>query len=187
MNRGGHVIWLGDVPFFYRVKCVKENVKDKILENVKSLPEFFKNKFSEIIVDNEYGTCFRDTVYYYHIGDDFSIRFIGYYTNYLEFLDLGSICYLTDKIDAEVSITGKLLEYDDKFMLRPVKLKGFKYTHLTYAKLQVPTCKGEYAGAWIREVGKGYFIRLYDSGVSNSGQVDKAIKLGMKIVSSLRA
>ena len=184
LNRGGTVVWLGDVPFFYRLRCVqgadKNLVKDRFEVGLKSVypKEFYLDKFNITEVEG-YGLCFRDIIFNLHLDDSYSPRHISMFTKYLGFFDLSKVCYLDREVSAEATFTGKLLGYNPGRTLRPVKLTH-EYEPLSVTRLVTPSCSGTYAGSWVRRVGKGYFVRLLDF-PPNSEEIRDAVGIGGKI------
>ncbi|BCU69761.1 hypothetical protein [Stygiolobus caldivivus] len=184
VSRGGTVVWLGDVPFFYRVRCDKgvdkQKVEQKFKEGLKFVlkGEFFLNKFHATEVDG-YGVCFRDIISNWHFDEYYSLRFISLSTRYLRFFDISKVCYLEKKVEVRGTLLSLLLGYKSNVSLRPVKLDS-EYMPLNVTKLLTPSCSGRYAGSWVRQIGEGYFVRLYDY-TPTAGEVTDAIRIGEEV------
>lgn len=121
--------------------------------------------------------CYRDIIYdrYIDITEDDKVNI--YYRSVRErILDLFSlldICYLKEKAKANLTIVGKMLRYKGNEVLRPIRLSGNNIP-LNIARLYSGSCIGDFTGSWIKQIGDGYFIRLYDYGeadLENSIQV----------------
>ncbi|NON62838.1 hypothetical protein, partial [Acidianus sp. RZ1] len=120
--------------------------------------------------------CYRDIIYDRHIDIEEGKVNIYYRSVREKILDLFSlldICYLNEKAKANLTIVGKMLKYKGNEVLRPVRLSG-NIIPLNVARLYSGTCVGDFTGSWIKQIGDGYFIRLYDYGeadLENSIQV----------------
>ena len=185
LSNGGTVVWVGDVPFFYRLRCEQVNkaeVEEKFKEGLKFVTpkEFFLSKFKIREVEG-YGVCFRDIISNWHFDEGHNLRFISLFTKYLGFFDISKVCYLDREVNVEPTLTGELLNYRSRKSFRPVKL-SVEYTPLNVTNLLTPSCSGKYTGSWIRKVGKGYFVRLLDYSPS-AEEIKDAIKVGERIAS----
>lgn len=121
LSAGNVVVWLGDVPFFYRYYCVDADIdKDTFMrifeERNKYSIDFNFNKAHLHPTKLEDGTlCYRDIIYTAYFifkpqEKDIETRYIWFNTRYLGFFDLSDVCYLEEEKSGELTILGKLLD-----------------------------------------------------------------------------
>jgi len=198
LKRGGTVIWLGDVPFFYRIRCEKMKVdENSVKEKIGLLgSSFIKEKIGfKKITEEE--VCYRDIISNAYIPINIlnpslslpNILPIPIPTKYLGFLDISQVCYSNTLLNTNETVFGKLVELSSLG-----KIKGiFEKSHrphkiirniipLNRITLNEQFCKGEYSGSWLTQIGEGYFVRLFDYGSEISEEnIKDSIKLGIKI------
>ncbi|BCS93292.1 hypothetical protein [Metallosphaera javensis (ex Sakai et al. 2022)] len=185
LNAGGILLWMGDVPFFYRLRCYEKGKlpsdplsqfreKNKWMSNLKFMEEHLH--FTEV----DERTCFRDIIGTSYITPSMDSRYMPFRTEYLKFLDLSGICYSEREVDSNPTIVGKLLGYSYSKAMRPVKA-SHNLIPLSTTKLDFTTCRGTYYPSWIREVGKGYFVRVLDHPSPGIEEVRGAVDLVMKL------
>ncbi|MFP3491898.1 MAG: hypothetical protein RXN86_03890 [Vulcanisaeta sp.] len=198
LKRGGTVIWLGDVPFFYRIRCEKMKVDENSVRNKIGLlnSNFIKEKigFKKITEDE---VCYRDIISNAYIPIDIlnpsilfpSILTIPIPTKYLGFLDISQVCYTNTLLNTNETVFGKLIELSSLGQIKGMFEKSHRphkiirnIVPLNHITLNEQFCKGEYSGSWIAEVEEGYFVRLFDYGSEISEEnIKDSIKLGIKI------
>jgi hypothetical protein len=198
LKRGGTVVWMGDVPFFYRMRCEKMKVDENGLRDKIGFlnSNFIKEKLNFRKITEE-EVCYRDIISTAYIPMDFfnpsilspPILSIPIPTKYLGFLDISKVCYTNNSLNANETFFGKLIELaslgEIKGMFarshRPHKITR-NIVPLNRITLIEQLCKGEYSGSWMAEVEEGYFVRLFDhiSEISEEG-IKNSIKLGTTI------
>ncbi|QGA68538.1 hypothetical protein [Sulfolobus sp. E11-6] len=166
LQRGGIVVWLGDVPFFYRLHCY-DSSQEKEIEETKELlkknvsytlmPEFYLKKYGPYKRDEQ--LCTLDIIGGFY-ADLNNVSWIGLDFKHLNFYKLNDVCYLNTPARITPTIIGKLLGYQSRETIRPVKLTT-KIFPLTMTELD-GICQGKYAGSWMAQIGEGVFVRLYD-------------------------
>jgi len=198
LKKGGTVIWLGDVPFFYRIRCEKMKVDENSVRNKIGLlnSNFIKEKISfKKITEEE--VCYRDIISNAYIPNNIlnpslslpNILPIPIPTKYLGFLDISQVCYSNTLLNTNETVFGKLVELSSlgkikgmfEKSLRPHKIIR-NMVPLNRITLNEQFCKGEYSGSWLTQIGEGYFVRLFDYGSELSEEnIKDSIKLGEKI------
>ncbi|BFH74655.1 hypothetical protein SJAV_25990 [Sulfurisphaera javensis] len=126
IKEGGIFVWLGDVPFFYRVRCYESDEEPIELENLfkeknRWLPHF--DFFSTHLKPSRKGKliCYRDIISTIYIEKNMEVKYLPYSVNYLKFFNIGNICYLNEKKESELTLLGKALNYNDTKTHRPLK------------------------------------------------------------------
>jgi len=200
LKRGGTVVWLGDVPFFHRIRCEKMKVNENIVrDTIGALKSnFMKEKLSLMKITEE-EVCFRDiisTAYtpinlFFNPIIPFPVLFnIPIPTKYLGFLDITQVCYADNLLNASETLFGKLMELSlfgqMKGMFershRPHKITR-NMIPLNRITINEQFCEGDYTGSWMAEVEEGYFVRLLDySSEITEENIKDSIKLGIKLV-----
>jgi len=162
INRGGNILWLGHVPFFYRVRCGNFDI------DISKVEERYK-KFIKLVRLSENETCYRDIVSNVYITPSLEIKPIPIPTKYLGLIDISSVCYNEQVMDAEETLTAKLIKISPQDQVKDIFSKTYRphkpsrlIIPLNIINLSEPFCKGKYYGSWIGMIGKGHFIRLLD-------------------------
>ncbi|BFH74776.1 hypothetical protein SJAV_27200 [Sulfurisphaera javensis] len=135
IKEGGIFVWLGDVPFFYRVRCIENNDKPEVLEGLfkekhsKWLPHF--DFFSTHLKPTRKGEmlCYRDIISTIYVEKNMEVKYIPYNVNYLKFFNIGNVCYLNEEKEAEQTLLGETLNYKDRKTLRPLKSECVYLAH----------------------------------------------------------
>ena len=184
LQRGGTVVWVGDVPFFYRLHCYEREMRDKLNETKEALkrsvaftpmPNFYLQKFGPCERGDK--VCALDIIGGFYA--DLEVEWMGLDYKHLGFYKLNEVCYLGSKTNVRPTLLGGLLGYEDAFSVRPTKYTTRIYP-LTITTLE-GVCRGRYAGSWIAEVGGGAFVRLYDD--LDGVEVSKIFEIGERIAS----
>lgn len=190
LKRGGVVVWIGDVPFFYRVRCVPSDVD---VGEVKARAErfltstFLREKLKPVSRDGQ--ICYRDIIGNNYIpayiaGEEVLAPYprpIPLPTRYLGVVDISSVCYLDAPVRAEETPFAKMIkkEFPDVDFGRSLRPhKSTRVTAINLVQLNTPFCRGDYSGMWIAKVGEGYFIRLFDYGNLSKKEIRFAIEFG---------
>jgi len=198
LKRGGTVIWLGDVPFFYRIRCEKMKVDVDSVRNKIGLlnSNFIKEKlnFKKIAEDE---VCYRDIVSTAYIpinvfNPSISLPVISNIhipTKYLGFLDISQVCYSNALLNASETFFGKLMELSSFGQIKGMLVKSRRPHKITRSMVPLNRitlnerfCEGDYSGSWMAEVEEGYFVRLFDHDSEISEEnIKDSIKLGIKL------
>ena len=166
LNNGGIVVWIGDAPFYYRVRCYDTKYRDAILDTLEifkkrvvftPVPDVYIQKFGPYERDDK--VCIMDIIGGFHIDLE-KVSWISLDYEHLNFLKQSEVCFMGSPVYTTQTLIGKLLGYDGTVTVRPTKLTT-KIFPLTIVKMH-GICSGKYAGSWIANVGSGYFVRLYD-------------------------
>jgi len=199
LKRGGTVIWLGDVPFFYRMRCERMKVnEDGLMEKIGLLKSNFIEEKLKLKKTSEDEVCYRDiisTAYvpmsFFNLSITVPVLFnIPIPTKYLGFLDISQVCYGDTLLNSSETLFGKLMELSSFWMIKGMFEKSYRphkiarsMIPLNRITLNEQFCKGGYSGSWMAEVEEGYFVRLFDysDGISEENIKD-TIKLGKSLV-----
>jgi len=158
IKRGGNVLWLGYVPFFYRVRCGNFNID-------VSQAEERHRQFIKVVRLSENEVCYRDIVSNIYITPSLKLRPIEIPTKYLGFIDISDVCYSNQVINTKETTIAKFMESEIKNIFnktyRPHKFSR-PVIPLNTVDLSETFCVGRYYGSWIGMIGEGYFIRLLD-------------------------
>ena len=192
IKKGGVVVWVGDIPFFYRLRCFpKENEYKGKIERVKEvlkrqvaftpIPDFYLQRFGPYEKGDK--ICVLDIIGGFYIDvNEISVSWISLEYKHLGFLRLNEYCYLYSPTPVNQTLIGKMLRYVSHESLRPIKYTT-NILPLTLTTLD-GVCKGKYAGSWIAQIGEGYFVRLYD--VNEEIDPNKVFEIAEKITTYLR-
>jgi len=199
LKRGGTVIWLGNTPFFYRIRCERMKVdEESVRDKIGLLNSSFVKKKLNFTKITEEEVCYRDIISTAYIPINIFnpsialpiISAIPIPTKYLGFLDISKVCYTDTLLNTSETILGKLMELSSFGQIKGVFVKSHRphkiirgMIPLNRITINEQFCKGEYSGSWITEVGEGYFVRLFDHSFEISEEsIKDSIKLGIRIV-----
>ena len=199
LKRGGTVIWLGNTPFFYRIRCERMKVdEESVRDKIGLLSSSFVKKKLNFTKITEEEVCYRDIISTAYIPINIFnpsialpiISAIPIPTKYLGFLDISQVCYTDTLLNTNETILGKLMELSSFGQIKGVFVKSHRphkiirgMIPLNRITINEQFCKGEYSGSWITEVGEGYFVRLFDHSFEISEEsIKDSIKLGIRIV-----
>jgi len=199
LKRGGTVIWLGNTPFFYRIRCERMKVdEESVRDKIGLLNSSFVKKKLNFTKITEEEVCYRDIISTAYIPINIFnpsialpiISAIPIPTKYLGFLDISQVCYTDTLLNTNETILGKLMELSSFGQIKGVFVKSHRphkiirgMIPLNRITINEQFCKGEYSGSWITEVGEGYFVRLFDHSFEISEEsIKDSIKLGIRIV-----
>jgi hypothetical protein len=199
LKRGGTVIWLGNTPFFYRVRCERMKVdENSVRDKIGLLNSSFVKKKLNFTNITEEEVCYRDIISTAYIPINIFnpsialpiISAIPIPTKYLGFLDISQVCYTDTLLNTSETVFGKLMELSSFGQIKGVFVKSHRphkiirgMIPLNRITINEQFCEGEYSGSWMAEVEEGYFIRLFDHSFEISEEsIKDSIKLGMKIV-----
>ena len=199
LKRGGTVIWLGNTPFFYRIRCERMKVdEESVRDKIGLLNSSFVKKKLNFTKITEEEVCYRDIISTAYIPINIFnpsialpiISAIPIPTKYLGFLDISKVCYTDTLLNTNETILGKLMELSSFGQIKGVFVKSHRphkiirgMIPLNRITINEQFCKGEYSGSWITEVGEGYFVRLFDHSFEISEEsIKDSIKLGIRIV-----
>ena len=199
LKRGGTVIWLGNTPFFYRIRCERMKVdENSVRDKIGLLNSSFVKKKLNFTKITEEEVCYRDIISTAYIPINLFnpsmalpiISTIPIPTKYLGFLDISQVCYTDTLLSANETVFGKLIELSSFGQIKGVFVKSHRphkiirgMIPLNHITINEQFCKGEYSGSWIAEVEEGYFVRLFDHSFEISEEsIKDSIKLGIKIV-----
>jgi len=162
IKRGGNALWLGYVPFFYRIRCGNFDI------DINKIEERYR-KFIKSIRLSENEICYRDIVSNAYIMPNLEVKPISTPTKYLGFIDISNVCYSKQIMNAEKTLMTKFIETSFQNRVKNIfdrTYRPHKFSHsvvpLNTVDLSKPFCKGRHYGAWIGMIGKGHFIRLLD-------------------------
>ena len=199
LKRGGTVIWLGNVPFFYRVRCERMKVdENSVRDKIGLLNSSFVKKKLNFTKITEEEVCYRDIISTAYIPINIFnpsialpiISDIHIPTKYLGFLDISQVCYTDTLLNTSETVFGKLMELSSFGQIKGMFVKSHRphkiirgMIPLNRITINEQFCEGEYSGSWMVEVEEGYFVRLFDHSFEISEEsIKDSIKLGMKIV-----
>ena len=199
LKRGGTVIWLGNTPFFYRIRCERMKVdEESVRDKIGLLSSSFVKKKLNFTKITEEEVCYRDIISTAYIPINIFnpsialpiISAIPIPTKYLGFLDISQVCYTDTLLNTNETILGKLMELSSFGQIKGVFVKSHRphkiirgMIPLNRITINEQFCKGEYSGSWITEVEEGYFVRLFDHSFEISEEsIKDSIKLGIRIV-----
>ena len=199
LKRGGTVIWLGNVPFFYRIRCERMKVdENSVRDKIGLLNSSFVKKKLNFTKITEEEVCYRDIISTAYIPINIFnpsialpiISAIPIPTKYLGFMDISQVCYTDTLLNTSETVFGKLMELSSFGQIKGMFVKSHRphkiirgMIPLNRITINEQFCEGEYSGSWMAEVEEGYFVRLFDHSFEISEEnIKDSIKLGMKIV-----
>ena len=182
INSGGNVLWLGYVPFFYRVRCGNFNI------DINEAEEPHK-QFIKMIRLSENEVCYRDIVSNVYITPSLKLRPITIPTKYLGFIDISDVCYDKQVTEAKETVIAKFIKISLQGQIKNIFNKTYRphklskhMVPLNTADLSKTFCIGRHYGSWIGVIGEGYFIRLLDYAPHiTKDDVISAVTVAMKI------
>jgi len=182
IKRGGNILWLGYVPFFYRIRCGDFNI------DINQAEEHHK-QFIKLIRLSENEICYRDIVSNVYIMPSLKLRPIEIPTKYLGFIDISDVCYNDQTMNAEETAIAKFIEISSQGKIKNIFNKAYRPHKFSRPVVPLNTvdlfqsfCVGRYYGSWIGMIGEGYFIRLLDYAPHITKEdVLSAITLAVKI------
>jgi len=182
IKRGGNVLWLGYVPFFYRIRCGDFNI------DISQAEERHRQSIKTVkLSENE--ACYRDIVSNVYITPSLKLRPIEIPTKYLGFIDISDVCYSNQVIDAKETAIAKFIEISSQSEIKNIFNKTYRPHKFSRPVIPLNTvdlfqsfCVGRYHGSWIGMIGEGYFIRLLDYAPHVTKEdVLSAVKIAEKI------
>ena len=183
LRNGGIVVWLGDAPFMYRVRCFDSGYYTKVWNARWMFKKYVAFSPSADVYVTKFGpyergdrVCMLDIIGGFYTDLE-KVTWISHDYKHLNFFKLNYVCFLNQPAYTVLTLTGKLFGYNGTVTLRPTRVTT-RIFPLNTLRLE-GICEGKYAGSWIADVGEGYFVRLYD--VKDEIDTNKVFEIAERI------